>query len=77
MPGLFACVHPAGDALVLRRLMELLSAPLSAWHRMSYTVPTHAYAEWVGTVLVWSCSVHAHTYAKRACPAHLLPLCTC
>ncbi|GLC70784.1 hypothetical protein PLESTF_001032900 [Pleodorina starrii] len=34
----------AGDALVLRRLMELLSAPLSAWHTLRY----EPYAEWVG-----------------------------
>ncbi|GIM08365.1 hypothetical protein Vretimale_12395, partial [Volvox reticuliferus] len=34
----------AGDAVVMRRLMELLSAPLSAWRTLRY----ESYAEWVG-----------------------------
>ncbi|GIL52578.1 hypothetical protein Vafri_8312 [Volvox africanus] len=34
----------AGDAVVMRRLMELLSSPLSAWRTLRY----ESYAEWVG-----------------------------
>ncbi|GFR48876.1 hypothetical protein Agub_g10725 [Astrephomene gubernaculifera] len=34
----------AGDAVVMRRLMDLLSAPLAAWDTLHY----QPYAEWVG-----------------------------